>query len=204
MMYLPPEYRRLKRVPQIILPKDIGMILAYSGVTKDSVCVDAGAGSGWLAIALARVAKRVYSYDIREDFIAVAERNRINEKLDNLVFKKGDASKKIAEKDVDVVTLDMPDSDKALRNAEKALRPGGCVVGYLPHVEQMRAFVEKLEKLRFDQITATETIMRDMLVRENGVRPSTKGVWHTAYLVFARKRMASSDEQAKKALKRED
>ncbi|EQD32669.1 hypothetical protein B1A_19380, partial [mine drainage metagenome] len=29
--------------------------------------------------------------------------------------------------------------------------------------------------------------VRDMLVRKEGMRPSTKGLWHTAYLVFARK-----------------
>jgi len=31
------------------------------------------------------------------------------------------------------------------------------------------------------------TSIRDMLVREEGTRPSTKGVWHTGYLVFAQK-----------------
>jgi tRNA A58 N-methylase Trm61 len=34
---------------------------------------------------------------------------------------------------------------------------------------------------------AVEVMVRDMLVRKEGTRPSTKGIWHTAYLVFARK-----------------
>ncbi len=174
-------------MPQVIVPKDIGMILAYSGVNRDSVCVDAGAGSGWLAIALARVAKQVYSYDIREDFLEVSEKNRKNEGLDNLTFKKGDVTKKIKENNVDVVTLDMPDSDKAIKNAQKALREGGCIVGYMPHMEQVKKFVETLEKRKFVDVVVMESIVRDMLVREQGMRPSTKGVWHTGYLVFARK-----------------
>ena len=180
-------YRKLKRGPQVILPKDIGIIISFSGVDKNSVCVDAGTGSGWLAVSLARIAKEVYSYDTREDFIAIAEKNRQMLGLDNLTLKKGDAFERIDEKDVDLVTLDMPSSEKALANARKALKPEGCVVGYLPHMEQVKAFVKKLNSLKFSDIYTVEVNVRDMLVREEGVRPSTKGIWHTAYLVFAKK-----------------
>jgi tRNA (adenine57-N1/adenine58-N1)-methyltransferase len=186
-MFIPPHYRRLKRGPQVILPKDIGPIIAYTGVNKESVCVDAGTGSGWLAVSLARIAKQVTSYDIREDFIKIAERNKQNERLDNLTIKLGDVRKKIAEKDVDIVTLDMPDAHKVLKNAYKALKTGGYVVGYLPHMEQVKDFVNTLQKTGFSPVVTLETIERDILVREQGVRPSTKGVWHTGYLVFAQK-----------------
>ncbi len=186
-MFIPPHYRRLKRGPQVILPKDIGPIIAYTGVNKNSICVDAGTGSGWLAVSLARIAKQVVSYDNREDFIKIAERNRQNEGLDNLTIKLGDVKKRIAEKDVDLVTLDLPDAHKAIKNAYKALKAGGFVVGYLPHMEQVKDFVNALQKAGFGTMVTLETIERDILVREQGVRPSTKGVWHTGYLVFAQK-----------------
>lgn len=186
-MHIPKHYRRLKRGPQVILPKDIGMILAYTGANKGSVCLDAGTGSGWLAVSLARVCKEVTSYDVREDFMKIAEKNKLNESLANLTLKVGDITKKITERNVDIVTLDMPNSDKALKNAKLALRPGGYVVGYLPHMEQVKKFVGKAESLKFTNIVTLETIVRDMLVRKEGMRPSTKGVWHTAYLVFAEK-----------------
>ena len=186
-MYVPKNYKRLKRGPQVILPKDIGIIITFSGIDKNSICVDAGTGSGWLAVSLARVAKAVYSYDMRDDFIAIAEKNRQILGLDNLVLKKGDVLDRIDEKDVDMIALDMPSSDKALPNAKKALAPGGRVVGYLPHMEQVKAFVKKLNSLKFEDIYTVEVNVRDMLVREEGIRPSTKGIWHTAYLVFAKK-----------------
>src|SRR5271165_1486983 len=107
-------YRRLKRGPQVILPKDIGIILAYSGVNKESICVDGGTGSGWLAMSLARVSKHVYSYDLREDFLAIAEKNKQILGLENITLKKGDITK-IKEKDIDLITLDLPNSDKALK-----------------------------------------------------------------------------------------
>jgi tRNA (adenine57-N1/adenine58-N1)-methyltransferase catalytic subunit len=186
-MFLPESYKRLKRGPQVILPKDIGMIMAYTGVDRNYVCVDAGTGSGWLAISLARVCKEVTSYDIREEFVKIAERNKANEKLDNLILKTKDVTKGIKETNVDLVTLDMPNSNKVIKTAHKALKPNGYICGYLPHMEQVKDFVSELNKYKFREIQTMEIIVRDMLVREEGVRPSTKGVWHTAYLVFAQK-----------------
>ena len=52
-----------------MLPKDIGMVIAYTGITKQSKCFDAGTGSGWLAVSLARVAKEVTSYEMRDEFM---------------------------------------------------------------------------------------------------------------------------------------
>jgi tRNA A58 N-methylase Trm61 len=54
-------------------------------------------------------------------------------------------------------------------------------------MEQVKKFVKELNKYKFRNIETMEVILRDILVREEGVRPSTKGVWHTAYLVFAQK-----------------
>ncbi len=185
-MFIPEHYKRLKRGPQVILPKDIGTIIAYTGVNKESVCLDAGTGSGWLAVSLARICKHVTTYDIREDFIKIAERNREKEGLDNLVIKKGDI-RKARERNMDLVVLDMPNAHKVVRNAHKALKGNGHICGYLPHMEQVKDFVSALNKLNFRNIHTMEVIARDMLVRNEGTRPSTKGVWHTAYLVFAQK-----------------
>ncbi len=186
-MFIPSSYSNLKRGPQVILPKDIGMIIAYTGIDKNSRCVDAGTGSGWLAVALARVCKEVTSYDIREDFLKIAEENKKRTGLDNLTLKKGDVTKKIAEKELDLVVLDMPNSQKAIKNANKALKQNGHICGYLPHMEQVKSFVKELNKYKFRNVFVIEAIVRDMLVRQEGMRPSTKGVWHTGYLAFAQR-----------------
>ncbi len=184
---VPPHYKKLKRGPQVILPKDIGIIIVYTGINRNSVCVDAGAGSGWLAVSLAKIAKQVTSYETREDFLEIARKNMEIENLDNLILKKGDVFKRIGERNVDVVTLDLPDADKAIKNAKTALKEDGYVVGYLPHMEQVVKFVETLNRFGFRNPVTLEVTVRDLLVREQGMRPSTKGVWHTAYLVFAQK-----------------
>ena len=187
MFIYPKLYRKLRRGPQVILPKDIGTIIAYSGISKESVCIDAGTGSGWLAVSLARLCSKVYSYDIRQDFLEIAEKNRASLGLSNIELINRDITKGILQKDVDLVVLDMPNSEKALQSAKKALKQGGTVVGYLPHTEQVKKFVAKLSKLCFSDVYTSETIIRDILVREEGTRPTNTGIWHTAYLVFARK-----------------
>lgn len=191
---LPDHFAKFKRAPQVILPKDIGIIMAYSGVNSESVCVDAGTGSGWLAVSLARVAKRVISYEIREDFIKIAEKNKLTANVPNLEIRHGDITKELKEKDIDIITLDMPGSDKVILRARKSLKENGVIVGYLPHVEQVAKFVSKLRKNGFGDPKIYECILRDILVREEGIRPSTKGVWHTAYLVFANKRSVLKKE----------
>ena len=81
----------------------------------------------------------------------------------------------------------MADSEKVLVHAYAALKVGGMVVGYLPHAEQVQRFVKAAREAGFKDDFTLECIIREMLVREQGFRPDTTGLWHTAYLVFAKK-----------------
>lgn len=186
-MHFPEILRRCKRGPQVVLPKDIGIILAYSGVGKNSTVVDAGAGSGWLAVSLANVAKTVVSYEWREEFAELAEKNAKRSGVEGLTIKRQNVLEGIDEREVDLVTLDLADSDKAVSHAHAALRKGGMVFGYVPHVEQARRFFEACQATGFVEISMVECMVRDYIVREAGVRPQNTGLTHTAYLVFATK-----------------
>jgi len=187
MFIYPSIYRKMKRGPQVILPKDIGIIIAYTCASRESICIDAGTGSGWLTVALARICKHVYSYDTRPEFTSIAEQNAKMLGLENITFRNLDVFKKIIDKDADIFTLDLPNAEKALRNVKKALKQGGYVAAYMPHTEQVSRFVKKLNALKFFDVHVVEAIVRDFLVREEGTRPTTKGIWHTGYIVFARK-----------------
>ncbi|MFH1470297.1 MAG: rRNA adenine N-6-methyltransferase family protein [Candidatus Micrarchaeota archaeon] len=182
-----PLLNKLKRGPQVVLPKDIGMILAYTGIGKTSKAVDAGAGSGWLAISLGNVCKSVVTYERREEFAELSRENVERAKLKNVKVKVADVFEGISEKNVDLVTLDLADSNLAVPLAYGALREGGCLVGYLPHAEQVSKFVKECERNGFVGVFCIESIVREMLVREQGFRPENTGLTHTAYLVFARK-----------------
>ncbi len=188
-LFFPELLKKLKRGPQVVLPKDIGVILAYSGVGKNSLVIDAGAGSGWLAISLANVAKKVVSYEWRPEFAELAEKNAKRAGVsESLEIKQKNVLEGIDEREVDLVTFDFADSDKAVPHAHAALRKGGMVFGYLPHVEQAKKFYQACEAAGFGEMNMVECIVRNYLVREAGVRPENTGLTHTAYLVFGMKK----------------
>ncbi|VVB66718.1 tRNA (adenine(57)-N(1)/adenine(58)-N(1))-methyltransferase TrmI [Candidatus Gugararchaeum adminiculabundum] len=186
-MLFSPLLKRLKRGPQVILPKDFGMIVALTGITKKSLAVDAGAGSGWLAVLLGNICKKVVSYEWREDFVELAKANVKRAELKNVKIKHADIFKGIEEKEVDLITLDLADSDKVVVHAAGALKSGGFVVGYLPHAEQVQRFAKACNAAGFRNVFTIECIVREYLVREQGFRPENTGLTHTAYLTFAQK-----------------
>jgi tRNA (adenine57-N1/adenine58-N1)-methyltransferase len=205
MIDMIPKYlQKLKRGPQVILPKDFAMIVAFAEISKDSFVLNAGTGSGWLDVQIGRIAKKVVSYEKREEFLELAKKNIVRAGLENVVqIRLADVVEKgFDEKDADVVILDMADSHLAVANAILALKEEGILVGYVPHTDQMREFVSACEALGFANTYCVETIVREMLVRKAGVRPENVGVMHTAYLVFAKRgEKILSKKEAKRAKK---
>ncbi len=135
------SYNRIKRAPQIIPRKDVAAIVAETGIGKASLVVDAGTGSGALALFLANIAKKVFTYEIREDFAKVAAENVKFLQMKNVILKNKSIYDGIDEKDIDVVTLDLPEPWKAVEHAAKALKVGGFIVSYSPTTPQVSDFV---------------------------------------------------------------
>ena len=54
-------------------------------------------------------------------------------------------------------------------------------------MEQFRKFVLECEKAGLKHERTVECSVREMLVKERGTRPETKGLLHTGYLSFVRK-----------------
>ncbi|MBD3397763.1 methyltransferase domain-containing protein [Candidatus Micrarchaeota archaeon] len=184
----PQLLKGMKRGPAVIIPKDIGMVISYTGIGKKSKVVEAGAGSGFATIVLGNIAKSVVSYERNADFCELAKNNAAKAGLKNVKIKKTDVLEKgIKEKNVDLVLLDMPESQKAVGGAHKALAKDGYLVGFLPNMEQAKEFYFASEAEGFSDIFMLESIVREYDVRVYGVRPKHVGLTHTAYLVFARK-----------------
>lgn len=178
--------KKIKRGPAIVLQKEVGMILANTNIDKNSKVLDAGAGCGVLAVNLARFVKKVYSYDHRKEFLEIAKENAKKLGIKNITFREGDVFKEIKEKDLDLVTLDLKDSWKALGCCKKALKKDGEVVSYLPNITQVIEFVSKLGK-DFKLVKVLENIERSWIVEEKRCRPENVGIVHTGFLVFVRK-----------------
>lgn len=181
-------YHKIKRSAQIISLKDIGQIISETGVNKNSKIVDAGAGSGALACFLANITKEVTTYDIRQDFIKIVEENKELLNLKNLKIKNKNIYEGIDEKNIDLITLDLPEPWKALDSANNALKIGGFLVSYSPSIPQVIDFVNAVNKNKnFIHIKTMEIIEREWEVNQRIVRPKTTQVVHTGFLSFARK-----------------
>ena len=113
----------------ILVKKDIGTVLAYTGLGSGDRVVDSGTGAG--AIAL---------------------------NFGNVVGGTG-----------------------------KSLKVGGWLAVYAPYIDQAEIAYRVAKKLNFYNIEILETLERGLEVRPQGVRPKTRMVGHTGYLVFARK-----------------
>ena len=181
----PDLLRKIKRMPQVIMKKDAGVIASYTGLNKEDFVVEAGTGSGALTIFLAGIVKKVVSYEKREEFQKVAKGNLEKCGIRNVRLKLGDVEEGIKEKDADVVVLDLGAPERAIPHARKALKPGGFLVVYSPVVEQVTRIRDVMEG--FADIETVEIIKREWDVGNNKTRPRTRMLGHTAFLTFARK-----------------
>jgi tRNA (adenine57-N1/adenine58-N1)-methyltransferase len=182
--HFPPILKKLKRGPQIILPKDLGIIAAFSGMNRDSIVIDAGTGSGYAAIFFATIAKKVITYEIREDFVNLAKSNIARSGLKNIILRQKDIFEGIKEK-ADIIILDLPNPEKIFKAKFRLRSDDSCIVVYLPNIEQVKTFVSVAEHAGFEAFVV-RCFIEDLLVREIGTRPKNIGLTHTAYLIFAR------------------
>lgn len=179
------------RETQINYPKDIGLIVMFSGIGPGSIVVEAGTGTGAMTTALAHYIKpdgKVHSYEIREEFKRTAEKNlRRAGLIDFVELKSKDITTGIDENNVDSVILDLAIPWIVIPIAYPALKPSGTIVSFSPTIDQVVKAVEALQENGFVDIQTVECLMRGMQVERGKTRPHTLMTAHTGYITFSRK-----------------
>jgi len=179
---------KMPRGAQVIYPKDLGAILLAADIGPGMSVLEAGVGSGALSMALLRAGADVVGYEVRPDFAAGARANVA-------AWSGTDASYRVEERDVyegidegdlDRVVLDLPEPWQVLAHAEKALRPGGILLAYLPTINQVATFRAALTRSAFGMAETSEILRRTWHVEERSVRPDHRMVGHTGFLTTAR------------------
>jgi len=180
-------YKKIKRDAQIIPLKDIGLIIAETGINNKSKIVDAGSGSGALCCFLANIAKEVITYEIREDFIEIVNHNINYLKLKNVKIKNKNIYDGIDEKNIDLIVLDLPEPWNAIEAAKKALNVGGFLVSYSPTIAQTADFVNAINKDKnFVHVKTSEIIERAWEIDARKVRPKSQQIGHSGFVSFVR------------------
>lgn len=178
--------RGLEQRTQTISHKDAGYIVARTGIGKDSTVAEAGTGSGFLTLALARVVGEVRSYEEREDHLAAARENVEKVGAENVTLERRDVKEEGFDGDDenDLVVLDMMHPEEAIEEAVASTRSGGYVVCYCPVFEQVRDCVEEFEEVGLEHVETVEVSRREWRVFP--ARPEPQTVPHTAFLTFGR------------------
>ena len=189
---------KIKRKTTIVYPKDLGYLFVETAVGPGSKVIDVGTGSGALTMVLAKLIApdgMVFSYERRAEFLDNAKRNIERAGyLQNVKFYCRDVANDGFEKEaVDAVFLDVPEPWAIIPQAALVLKGGHHLVSWSPNVEQVRRTVDALKENQFLRVRVSEIIERDMLVRQQGVRPRERGITHTAYLVRAQKILGTKD-----------
>lgn len=190
---------QMKRGAQVIYPKDIAAILMMADVYPGCRVFETGVGSGAMSMALLRAGAIVTGYEVREDFLARAQKN-VEGFLGAGVFERyqvhvADAYEGIElgrdglEEDTplfDRFVLDLPEPWQVIAHAPKALRPGGIIVAYTPSITQAQQVRRALNNGMYDEVSTTEVLYRTWHIEGQAVRPDHRMVGHTAFLTRGR------------------
>ncbi|HVP93966.1 MAG TPA: methyltransferase domain-containing protein [Methanoregulaceae archaeon] len=172
-----------KRSGAPMLPKDIGLVIARTGMNRNDDILDAGTGSGIAAIYFGNIARTVISYEHRPEFAKLARANIGDAGLSNVTVLAEDVLE--ADGRFDVVHLDMTLTREHVHHVETLIRPGGYLACYTPFLEHMFTVFDSMTEL-FPKVHAYELIEREMTRTKRGTRPSTS-VSHSGYITIARK-----------------
>jgi len=190
----------MPRGATIVYPKDAAMIIGVADIFPGSKVIEAGVGSGALAISLLRAIGpqgRLDSFERRQDFADIARENvetYFGSLPQNWNLTVGSVQDSKIESGYDRVVLDMLSPWECVDYAANVLRPGGVFLAYVATTTQLSATAEALkEDGRFTEPLSSETIVRDWHHEGLAVRPMQRMIGHTGFLIVSR-RMAPGVE----------
>jgi tRNA (adenine57-N1/adenine58-N1)-methyltransferase catalytic subunit len=193
----------VKRASQIIYPKEIGQILLKLDVAQSRRIIEAGTGSGALALAMAQTIRPdgvIYSYETRTDMIATAHKNlEACGLVDKVQLIERDISEGFTEGDVDALFLDVREPWLYLQHVCVALTDGGFFGALVPTTNQVSWLLNELNHQPFTNIEVLEIMHRNYKPVAARLRPEDRMVAHTGFLIFARKVAMLTPVQAEEA-----
>jgi tRNA (adenine57-N1/adenine58-N1)-methyltransferase len=182
--------REIKRVSQIMYPKDIGFILMKLSVRPGITIVEAGTGSGALTTVLAQAVGptgHVISYEVRADHQNLAKKNIARVGLsEQVTFKLRDIAEGFDETDVDALFLDVQNPWDYTDQARRALKGGGFFGSLVPTTNQVSTLLVALQRSSFEFVEVCEVLIRYYKPVPERLRPTDRMIAHTGFLIFGR------------------
>jgi tRNA (adenine57-N1/adenine58-N1)-methyltransferase len=184
----------MPRGAAVVYPKDAARILVEADIFPGARVVEAGAGSGGLTCYLLRAVGehgRLISFERREDFAAVAQRN-----VESFFsgphpawdLRAQDLAAGLTLEPVDRAVLDMLAPWECVEALAEVLEPGGVLAAYVATTTQLGRMVETLRAHGgFTEPEATESLVRAWHAEGLAVRPRHDMVGHTGFVIVSRR-----------------
>ncbi|MDR1776353.1 MAG: tRNA (adenine-N1)-methyltransferase [Desulfovibrio sp.] len=180
----------VKRLTQVIYPKDIAYICLRLGAGPGRTILEAGCGSGALTLGLSWFCGptgKVVSHEAREEFLRLARRNLDWAGLGaNVELHHRDIAEGFAQSGADALFLDVRTPWDYLVQASAALRPGATLGFLLPTTDQVGELLLGLEQGPFSIPEVCELFIRRWKSVPGRLRPEDRMTAHTGFLVFCR------------------
>ncbi|MDR1077227.1 MAG: tRNA (adenine-N1)-methyltransferase [Propionibacteriaceae bacterium] len=184
----------MPRGAAVIYPKDASYILMFTDVFPGARVLEAGAGSGALSLSLLRAIGpqgRLYSYERRADFAAVASRNVTNffgAAHPAWRLRVGDLVETIGPETVDRAILDMLAPWECVAAVHQRLAPGGLLCCYVATCTQMGRVMDTIRAHGgWTEPRAVEINVREWHAEGLAIRPGHAGRGHTGFIVSTRR-----------------
>lgn len=174
---------------QIIYEKDAAMISMLLDLKPGDVVYEAGTGSGSLTAIMARKvgpSGKIITHDNREQAYEVAQRNAGKLGLENIEFHLRDIKEDgFVTGTTSALVLDMGDPWRIIDKTTSVMNPGARIVIFLPTFDQLGKTAEELERNKYENIKAIELLEREIQLKPGAIRPATRMIGHTGFLVSA-------------------
>ncbi|MBT8197206.1 MAG: tRNA (adenine-N1)-methyltransferase [Acidimicrobiia bacterium] len=185
---------KMERGAQVVYPKDAGWVLVAADVGPGMTVLEAGTGSGALAMVLARAvgeSGRVVSVERRPDHHQHASR-RISgffgDMPPQLELREGEVEDVVADVAPDRIVLDIPEPWHIVPAATEAMSDGGVYCAYVPTVPQVQETRRALAATkRYLDVVTVEILIREWPIEGRSVRPAHRMIGHTGFITTARK-----------------
>ncbi len=184
----------MPRGAAVIYPKDAAHILMQTDVFPGARVLEAGVGSGGLTLALLRAigeTGRLYSYERREDFAAIARKN-----VEQFYggphpaweLRVGDLATDRGPEEIDRAILDMLAPWECVDAVGEVLVPGGFLCCYVATTTQLGRTMDTLRAHGgFTEPVAREYSAREWHAEGLAIRPGHSTSGHTGFLIFSRR-----------------
>lgn len=184
----------MPRGAAVVYPKDAAHIVVQTDIFPGARVLEAGAGSGALTIFLLRAVGstgRVYSYERRDDFAAIAQRNVetfFGQPHPAWTLRRGDLVTELGPEPVDRAVLDMLAPWECVDAVAGVLVPGGLLCCYVATTTQLGRTMDTLRAHGgFTEPVAREYSAREWHAEGLAVRPGHGTSGHTGFLIFTRR-----------------